>query len=187
MPLSETISLILLGVTWGVQLVLRPLLNWMIAFSWRAGALAIFGVASYFMYLQYDIWRSNPLGKFFLSDTWYFFDYAGTRFLAPWVLAFVVAILAGRLVGVLNGYFGERFMEQEEIPLFALGTFLAGYPGFIVYFVMMILGALVLTVIYAIRKRGRAPLYFLWLPVAIFAILIKTWLVPKAVLEQFIL
>jgi len=40
---------------------------------------------------------------------------------------------------------------------------------------------------YFLFSRGRAPLYYFWLPMAISAILIKSWLIPQAWLDIFIL
>jgi hypothetical protein len=40
---------------------------------------------------------------------------------------------------------------------------------------------------YFLLSRGRAPLYYFWLPMAISAILIKSWLIPQPWLDVFIL
>ena len=110
---------------------------------------------------------------------YYFFSYVGVRFLGPWVLAFLAALLVSRLAKKLNKRFEDRFFESEEIELMTLGIFLTGYPGFFIYLILILgVGSLV-SVVYTLFSKGRMPFYYLWIPLALSAIIIENWLIPK--------
>jgi hypothetical protein len=78
-----------------------------------------------------------------------------------------------------NQRYDERFFEKEEIPILGLGIFLTGYPGFFYYIALVLIAAVIESVYFTVRKRGRAPLYYIWLPLAVFAIILKNWLLPE--------
>jgi hypothetical protein len=117
----------------------------------------------------------------------YFYAYAGYHFFAPWLISLAAAIVISRLAGILNSKYGERFFENEEIWLMRLGIFLTGYPGFLFYLVLVLLAGVALSSVYTILKRGRAPLYYVWLPLAIIVLIIKDFLVPVSILNIFTL
>ncbi|MEK7076889.1 MAG: hypothetical protein AAB967_01520, partial [Patescibacteria group bacterium] len=111
--------------------------------------------------------------------------YVGSRYLAPPAIALLAAIIFGYAAWFLNKKFGERFFENEEPALFALGVFLAGYPGFLFYIPLVLVIGILLAIHYSLLKKGRTPFYYLWLPTAIFAILIKVFMIPPELLLQF--
>ncbi len=145
-------------------------------------AIVIFALPAYESFLQYQVWSADPFSQSFLpphTGIGYFIGYIGTRFFAHWILALLAALVLPAVASYFNRRLGERFFEKEELPLFALGIFLSGYPGFLFYIVLLLFAELLLTTYYSLLSKGRAPLYYLWLPLAIFAILIAQWLIPK--------
>lgn len=138
-------------------------------------------------FLQYQAWLEGPM-RFALPpyrSLAYFFSYIGTRFLSPWLLSFVVSFIISRLAKWLNRRFEGRFFEEEEIDLIALGVFLSGYPGFLVYLVAILVLGVLIALIYTLFSLGKLPLYFFWLPLAIFVIILMDWIIPKIGFESF--
>lgn len=190
MTLAEKFSLIVLILGLGTQLFRRPFLGKYLKIAWRFSIAGIFSIPVYWSYLQYEIWRQNELGKFFLppyQKIGYFIYYVGSHFFAAAILALFAAIIITRIAKILNQKHNEQFFEPEELPLMSLGIFLTGYPGFLLYLVIVFLGALLFSILYSLFSRGRAPLFCLWLPTAILAIIIKVYIIPDSILNFFIL
>lgn len=179
------LSLVLLGLTLGAQVILRSFSVRHIRIAISTSCVAIFGLVAYLVYLQHALWSAHPLGKFFLPphrSIDYFWDYVLSRIIGPWAIALFAACVAGYIAYALNKRFHGRFFEKEEPFLFALAVFLTGYPGFFFYIALMLVGGIFFSML---RKMGRAPFYYLWLPLAISAILIQNWLIPEPFLNLF--
>ena len=156
---------------------------------WGFGIAGIAAFSFYFAWLQYAGWKAHPLSRFLLPPyrpLLYFFSYVGWRVFAPWLFAFCAAVVAARIADYANRRCGGRFFEPGETRLFGFGVFMTGYPGFLLYVVCMLAAGFLLSFLYILRKKGRAPFFSLWLPVAIFAILLKNAL-PPSLLNIFIL
>ena len=155
---------------------------------WIVAVLTIFGFLVSDSVAQYKLWGGSEMTKMFLpphQSIGFFISYVGFRFFAPWILAFLASWGISRLARKLNERFGERFFENEEIEFMALGIFLSGYPGFFVYlFLILTVGSLA-SVFYTIFSKGRMPLYYFWMPLAISAIIIVKWLAPIVGLNSF--
>lgn len=172
---AELTGLLILGFAMGAQLRLRSFL-----LSYRnqilgVATLCIFGFVGLSAWQQYQTWAQDPLAQFYLPphQSWsYFILYVGRRFILSWVIAAVAGLFIWGSAHFFNKKYDERFFEAEEPFLFGLATFAAGYPTFLFYVIAMLLVGLLLTLIFAVLKKGRAPLYYLWLPVAISVILI---------------
>ncbi len=187
----QGLDVMFLGVLFGMQCSSRPLFRKFIGWLW-GGAFLIFGAASgYAAWRQYAAWRAGAGSRFLLppyQSIGYFLSYVGTRIFAPWLIALAAGILLSRLLAAFNRRFGERFFESEEMPLFGAAVFLTGYPGFLLYIPLVLFAGACLSVFYTLRRRGRAPLYFLWIPVGIFVILFMYFLlIPAGMLNGFIL
>ncbi|MEK9173245.1 MAG: hypothetical protein AAB594_01570 [Patescibacteria group bacterium] len=198
MPITDKFALIVLVGALGAQILYRRSLcvstGWIkkffakflfssvVKFLWVASFTFIISVLSYWSWLQYEVWKTSPVMKYALpphQGLYYFFSYVGVRFLGPWVLAFLAALLVSRLAKKLNKRFEDRFFESEEIELMTLGIFLTGYPGFFIYLILILgVGSLV-SVVYTLFSKGRMPFYYLWIPLALSAIIIENWLIPK--------
>lgn len=156
--------------------VLNLRFSGMIKYVWVISILLILGVQTYWSVGQYKIWKDSPFSQFLLPPHQpinYFLGYVGIRLFAPWALAFLASLLFSWAAAYFNKKYGERFFEKEEIEFIALGTFLTGYPGFLFYLaVILVLGTLI-SVFYQVFSKGRLPLYYFWMPFAIFAIIIK--------------
>ncbi len=184
----DRIGLAILILTWGALLTKRSLLVRYVKFILPASAVAVFSTLFYYAFLQYKVWEGNDFSKFFLppyQNLDYFTEYVGTRFFLPWILALLVAFFIPNVAKFLHRRLGERFFEAEEIPLMALGTFLVGYPGFLFYWILVLLVGVLLSTLYLLLAKGRAPLYHVWLPAAIFVIIMKSLFVPASLLNYF--
>jgi len=201
MNLAEELSLIFLGLTLGAQILHRRSF-----WFWRKdtdtgrreiqsqkfslvtkivfwGSVAtIFGVLIYWSIIQYDLWAGNELTKTLLppyQSFTFFYSYVGKRFFAPWLVSLLGAIFIGGLAHRLNNRFGNRFFEEGETKLLSLGVFLSGYPGFLIYLVLVFGAGFMGTIIFQLSSKGRFPFYYFWLPLAIVAIIITVWVFPR--------
>lgn len=190
MTLEAKFSLIILIFGFGAQIFQRSFLLQNLKLLWLLSLFGIFGISFYWSFLQGYSWHQNELGKFFLppyQPIRYFFFYVFRRFLAPPVISFLVAVAISQVAKFLNHHFNERFFEKEEYSLAALGTFLVGYPTFLIYFLIILSSALLLTAIYSLKYGSRAPLFYLWLPAAILAIIVRTYLISPPFFNFFAL
>ncbi len=139
-------------------------------------------------YAQYQAWRLDPLAKFYLPpyQSWaYFALYVGSRFIFPAVIAIAAGFAGIGVAKVMNRRYGERFFEREEPYLFGLGLVALGYPGFLFYLIFLGISTVFWTLMFRARGYERAPFYFLWLSVALVAILIVYRLIPPDALLKF--
>ena len=188
MLLTDEVSLAILFLGIGAQVYLRSYFVRHHRLIWYISVAAIFGIAFYWSFLQYDVWQKHPLSKFLLppyQSLTYYLQYVGTRIVAPWTISLLAALLLSELASRLNRRYGERFFEREETGFLALGLFLSGYPGFIFYILLLLTFELLFSMYYTLRGKGRAPLYYFWFPLSISAILIKNWLLPEKLLTFF--
>ncbi len=204
MNLVDRIVLVSILVTLGAQIIYRrsfwffsyPLKksDGFVSFSkflkiiWTLSVLIIFGILFYWSYLQYSFWQGSEMTRYLLppyQSISYFISYVGVRFFGPWFLALLASFLISGAVRFLNKKFEERFFEDEEIRLIALGIFLTGYPGFIFYLVSILVVGVLLSTFYFLLSKGRMPFYYFWMPMAIFAMIMKIWLLSIFHLTSF--
>ncbi len=153
-----------------------------------AGGVLIAAFLAYRSYYLYTDWQANPLTKYLLPpyrSPAYFLGYIFWRVWGPWILAFLAALLAKWSAEFLNRRGGGRFFREEEPEMFAAAVFFCGWPGFIFYALVLAAAAAVLTAVYNFLGKGRAPLYFLWFPAALFAILITYGLLSPILVAHF--
>jgi len=163
----------------------------------------IFTLLFYQSFKQYQSWSQNEVFQYLLPpyrSMSYFIFFAFTRFFAPYLVSLTIAILFFLSAKALNEKYEECFFYPEEYYLGALAIFLAGHPGWLFYVIAVLLIYLLIhlfTLIYykfkekevrvsprearPIATRGvcfgvRVSPRYLWLPVAIFVILIERWL-----------
>jgi hypothetical protein len=152
--------------------------------------VAIIGIlllVTYEGYLLYQGWMQSEIGRYLLPPYqnigYFLFRFFKTSLLS-WVVAAVGGVFLAWTAQKLNNRFDERFFEKEEISLFALAAFLVGYPGILFYVIFVLLTELFLTIIYTLGGWGRAPMYYLWLPVALF-VMIMMYQVPVYFIRLF--
>lgn len=191
MQLAEKIGLILLIAAFAVQCVApRSRFARVLRRLWVVGIVGIGGVLVSWVYFTYAGWQGSELGRFFLpphQSPGYFFSYVGERLLAPWGAAFIGSLLAIWFAGRMNRKYGGRFFEEEEPALIGFCFFMSGYPSFLFYLVLMLLAGTGVSAFYQICGWGRAPLYYWWVPVAVFAIILRTYIIPESFLNMFVL
>ena len=110
------------------------------------------------------------------------------------------------LLWVLIGIFSAAFatLAWRNLPT-ALAVFFGLLPTYLVRFqigpfpstlleVMVVIiiftwiikqKKLLLSIFYSLFSKGRAPLYYLWLPVAVFVILMVQFVIPRDIIVQF--
>lgn len=189
LSLTDRFGVVILILAEVALIFRRPVLIGYLKSVWLFSLIAVFGSSFYLAWLQYQAWASSgSFGKFLLPpyQKIYFFYYVGWRIFTPWLVALAAAIIISQLAGFLNKRFGEKFLEPEEIKLLALGIFLTGWPGLLFFIAVALFSGLLWSITYHFLGKGRAPLFYLWLPAAIFAILIESML-PSEILNVFIL
>lgn len=145
--------------------------------------ILIFGFLSYQSYQQYQIWSQDELSKFLLppyQSINYFLYYIGVRFFVAYAISLLAALVFIVAAKFLNKKYDERFFYQEEFYLGAIGLFLSGHPGWLFYIIAVILIYLLIH-LYSLfiihNSSNRISFYWLWIPAAIFVILImELWL-----------
>ena len=189
MSIIDKFSIVVLLLLMGAQLSGRHFLNKYVKLCFFYAAAAMFGSAIYLSFAQYQAWENSPMSVFLLPPhaSWtYFASYVFSRFFSPLIVSLIFALALKRASEFLNRRYGERFLEKEESWLMATGILMSGYPGFLFYLPIMLVSGLFLSLFYSFVKKGRAPFFYLWLPTAVFAILLKSQ-IPQSVLNNFII
>ena len=161
----------------------------------------IFLLLFYQSYQQFQIWSQNELSKFLLPPYQplnYFLFYVGVRFFAQYLISLAAAFIFIIAAKFLNKKYKERFFYEEEFYLGAIGLFLSGHPGWLFYVISLLLIYLLMH-LYSLfiipaflrlksqnlagrhNSSQRISLYWLWIPMAIFVILIQSWLQELAI------
>ncbi len=181
------ISLAILILVLGLQIIRRfgglfGIKNFNLRYIFIISILIIFGMLFYQSYQQYQIWSQNGPSKFLLppyQNINYFAFYVFMRFFVSYLISLVAAIVFLIVAKVLNKKYEERFFEPEEFWLGALAIFLVGYPGWLFYLVFVVLLYSLIHIFSLLISRfssSRISLYWLWIPTAIFVIIIGKWL-----------
>lgn len=147
--------------------------------------LIVFGYAVFLSYNQFIIWLTNPLSKYLLppyQSINYFLFYVFGKFFATSLLSLFIGLFFFGVVGRLNKKYDGRFFEVEEPYLAGLGIFLSGHPGWLVYLAVLISFYLLLHLGRRLKgeRNARVPLYHLWIPTALFVILINEFWLSRA-------
>ncbi|MGC8775999.1 MAG: hypothetical protein ACP5QN_01650 [Minisyncoccia bacterium] len=189
MNIIDKFSLILLVILFLIQIFKRDLLK-KITFIWIFAVSGIFLAGAVESINQYLLWQKDPIFKFLIpphQNINYFLKFVGLRFFSYWILALIAALSLNKIAFWANKKYNERFFESEEISLGTLGMFLTGWPGFLFYIALILFLGLILSLIYTLKNKGRAPLYYFWLSGAIAIILVKNFILPKSLLNIFII
>ncbi len=197
----ENFGLIALTIVFGAQVIdyfkikTSAFFDYFLKFVWIFSLAAVFGFEFYLVVLQYIDLSKDIFGRLLSQNSAYLFSYVLPRLVYPSVIALLAAILFWRCAKFLNARSGGRFFEKEELSIFGLAIFLTGYPAFFIYFIALIAVFLIfnsaLSLYHILAKKTsvknlpRFSLYFFWLPAAIFAIIIKSWLSSKGLLLFF--
>ncbi|MDP3729332.1 MAG: hypothetical protein Q8R26_01060 [bacterium] len=145
------------------------------------GVVSVMSYAGYQSWQQYQTWSTSDVGKFFLPpyESWdYYILYIRTRFFNAYALSLLIATIFLIVAKQYNKKYQERFFNQVEPYLLALGILMVGHPGWIFYGIALALVAWSASLFHFWRsgKEYRLPLLYVWLPTAIFIILIGEFL-----------
>ncbi len=149
-------------------------------------------ILGYTTYQQFLIWKSHEISRFLLpphAPINYFIFYTFTRIWLAYVISLIVGILGYLVIGYFNRKYQEKFFWPEEIYFIALGLFLTGHPGWILYTVFSLAVYLALGIGYWILKKEtqRVSFYYLWLPLAAATIFLNFWLLQFEWYTQLII
>lgn len=116
----------------------------------------IFTLALFSSFLQYAVWKGDPLSQKLLpphQSILYFAKYAGTHFwLAPILALIVSAAFYGLLTALKRK--NERFFEEGETELGATALFLVGWPRAVVFLPAAFLAVIAISAFKLALKRG---------------------------------
>ncbi|GEM_PF-1148683 len=167
------------------QVVNRKIIQKSGAWIFVGATALVLGAASYLSYHYYISWQQGTITKFLLPpyQSWHYFaNYALMQFFVHYAVSFVVAVIMWALIKIANQRFQDRFMHPEEMMLFVTAIFLTGHPGWLIYLALL-LGASVFLAGFHFWKveheERRVSLYFLWIPMAIVALLVAEGLVTN--------
>jgi len=131
--------------------------------------------------ILYLFWLGNEFGKLYLPPYQglnYYFITILSRFFAPYIISFFIALLFLYVIRWYNRKYENRFFEKEEYYLAALSVFLVSHPGWILYLFVLFGSYLVFQLFSQIvpKLRGqRIPLYHFWVLSGVFVILITEY------------
>lgn len=145
-------------------------------------AFIFFTYATYLSSLQYYAMQNNSIAELFLpphqSISYFIVFIAGARICGPYLISLIASLIFMSVANKYNLRYNERFFEKEEIQLGGLSFFLVGHPGWIFYFPLLIFIYLLIQIFNNLvlrRANVRIPVYHLWVPTAIFVILISVY------------
>jgi len=169
------LSLLILGVI-GVTSLFKRGRFLLARYHWRvfiASSLLLFSAAICQSIRLYQATYAHPIGRFF--DIEYFIVFrVGVRIFAPYIISLLVSLLFMWLADRYNKKYGGRFFEEEEVQMGGISFLLVGHPGWIFYFPFVVIAYLLFHIYHGVMHGlgARLPVYYLWVPTAIFAILI---------------
>jgi len=174
----EYVSILILGLI-GVTSLFKQGRSLLAKYHWRffiASALSLFSYATYQGAGLYQATYEHPIGKFFDIE-YVLISRIGVRIFAPYLISLIVAMFFMWIATKYNKKYNERFFEKEEIQIGGLSILLVGHPGWIFYLPAVIFVYLLLHIYHQIRHKSesRLPVYHLWVPTAIFVILISEY------------
>lgn len=148
---------------------------------------AVFLFLSILSFIQFHYWSQSDFSEHLLppyQPANYFIFYVLCRFFAPYLISAIGAFIFLNLAKYFNKKHEEKFFEPEEPYFGALAIFLAGYPGWFFYVIAVILIYLFLHLLLIVGckssiKETRLSLYHLWLPTAIFVIIINNFIIQN--------
>jgi len=154
-------------------------------------AILIFSYLSFLSWQQYWAWKNSEITRYFLppyTGIFYFISYVKMHIWNSYLVSLLFSILILTLFSFINKRYSERIFYPEEIYLAALAAFLVGYPAIFFYFSLVIFIYLLIHIFSFLASRffsQRLSLYYLWMPSAIFVILISKWLQALSIWKLF--
>lgn len=185
------LSLFILAGVFGTLIFQRPFLVKYLSLVVFAVLTAVFSWLVFLSIELYRFWQGDHLGRYLLPPYArydYFLLYVFFRFFLPYLISLSISGLFVWIMNSANRKFGGRFFEKEELGMAFLAIFLAGHPGWIIYFIFLCLSYLLWHLCSRIKgaKNIRLPLYYLWIPVGILVILINNLFLSDSLIWQML-
>lgn len=173
---------LLLGAQWG----LRSFFDRHIRAMVRVSVGIVMVVLAMYTWDQFQIWQEGGLAQFLLppyQSSLYFWGYVAGRIWGPYLLAGLLGAVIGYGAHHYNRIRNNQLFEPQEMILAPLCFFLMGWPGALVYGVVVLVAFVVASLgVSVIRSRHeRISLYYFWLPAALFGILLQELVVRGSV------
>lgn len=135
----------------------------------------------YLTYTQFSLWQDNNLSRYFLPpyrSIGYFIQYAFFRFWAHFLAALVFSLALLWITSYFNRRHRQRYFWPEEPYFIALAVLVVGYPGLLVYFSLILLAPFLISSLQFLisKKAERISYYYLWLSLALAALVLNRWL-----------
>ena len=165
--------------------------------------------SSYFTYSQYAVWKSHPVSQYLLpphQNINYFLQYSFYRFWSHFLAALIFSLVILFLAKYFNKRRNYQYFYDEEPYFIAIAILLVGYPGWLVYLTLMLLVPILWSGAFASWKwmQGffesglrnqelgsiffpRISYYYLWLILAVFAIIVSKYLENFPFWSKFII
>ena len=143
--------------------------------------LIFFGYSAYLTYFLYQLWSHNDFSKYYLpphQSIAYFIQYSFFHFWSHFLAALIFSLLILFLAKYFNNKHDNRYFWPEEPYFLAMAILIVGYPGWLIYFGMILVAPLLFSIFYFLlsKKIERISYYYFWLSLAVGAILINKWL-----------
>jgi len=175
------LTLIIILSVFTASLFLRGRFFWpkVVRYSFCLSILVIFILLLLFSFLQFTEWKNSEVSQYLLpphQPISYFIFHSFNQFFLSYLLSFGFALVFLYSAKIFNRKYKERFFEIEEPYLGALGIFLSGWPGLLFYIIFLLVFYLLfhISLLFSARSSSfRISLYYLWLPTALFAIIIN--------------
>jgi hypothetical protein len=175
----------ILVIMTGAQIVLRPAFVRRLSVALWTVVVLLVGRSLYLTVAQYQVWmHAGGLSRYLLPPyrgIEYFIGYSVFHHWGLYLISGIFAVLFYYGARWYNRRHQGRFFDPEEPLIGALALLVVGWPGVVVYIIAFIV-IFVLSSVIATLVRGkgfRLSPYYLWLPVAIFVILMNTWILHQ--------
>lgn len=97
--------------------------------------------SSVMTYIQYRTWQTIAIGQYLLppyAPLSYFLQYSFFRFWSHFIVALIFSMIILIVAKYFNSKHGGQYFYDEEPYLLAIAILVVGYPGWLVYFVLML-------------------------------------------------
>ena len=188
MALFKVFTIFYLAAVLGAHLAMRSFSLRQARYVFWLAVIGIFLFEAHFLYADYRLLVNDAgFGRYFLPPytpiIYFLFDRGFKRIYGGYVISLLVAGFWFLAMRILNRRYENCFFYEEESYLAATSIFMCGYPGLLFYLPIFLLtysGFLSFASIRSYLKKEtilpRLSFRYLWVPTALFVILIISWL-----------
>lgn len=123
--------------------------------------LSILAVSLTLVYAVYDaIWRlpsCGPLCRYFLPPySHYYFNEVVVRWMSTFAFNASVGLVGGLLFAVFARMTKGSIIDQLDVDLLTVGGMVAGWPNILIFYAIVFIAAVVMTIIRAVHERSAS-------------------------------